>query len=78
MAREVGTIGLERILHAIIKVDGGSQDGGNGPLLRVGHDEMGRDRRKESRDGESGGESELHFDRCKREDPIDFYQRLLV
>lgn len=72
MARVVGTIGLERILWAIIEADVRTLGDWNGPLLGVGHDEMGRDRRKESRDGESGGESELHFDRCAREDSIDF------
>lgn len=72
MAREVGTIGLERVRRAIIEVGGRTGGVQDRPLHGGSHLEMGRDHRNESRDGESGGESELHFDRCEREDPIDF------
>lgn len=73
MAREVGAISLERVLLAVAELDAAANAGRNEPLLGGGHDDMGRDRRNESRNGESGGESELHFDSYARKYPIDFY-----
>lgn len=71
MAREVGTIGLERVLLAVAEL-GSGDEGRDEPLLGRSHDDMGRDRRKEGRDGESGGEGELHFEIWARKYPMSY------
>lgn len=72
MAREVGTIGLERVRLAVVELNGRTGEVRDEPLLGGGHDDMGRDGRKEGRDGESGGESELHFEICARKYSKDY------
>lgn len=73
MAREVGTIGLERVLLTVAEL-GSGDEGRDEPLLGRGHDDMGRDRRNEGRDGEGGGESELHFEIWARKYPVNYVQ----
>lgn len=62
VAGEVGAIGLERVLLTIAGLDGGADLVRNEPLLGGSHDEMGGDGGEESRDGDQGSDSELHFD----------------
>jgi hypothetical protein len=61
MARVVGPVALERVLVGVGGLDGGTLSVGNIPLLGLNHDQVGGDEGKESRSGDDGGESELHF-----------------
>lgn len=72
MARVIGAIGLERVRLAVAELRARRDKVRDEPLLGGGHDDMGRDRRKEGRDGESGGESELHFEICARKYSKDY------
>lgn len=77
MAREVGAIGFERVRLAVAELRGRRDEVRDEPLLGGGHDDMGGDRRKEGRDGESGGESELHFEICARKYSKDYIISLI-